>query len=271
MAKDYGQLRTGGERNMASNNDPAAGSVPENPAEPRLQGAHAEGPEPAWQARCLLRAARSGCLATSAKGQPFASLTTPACMPDGALLLLLSRLSEHTRHLMAEPRCSVLVSGAAETANPQTAPRVTVTGMAEVVDDKTLKARFLAVHPYATLYADFGDFATWRIKPIAGLLVGGFARAFRLREADLAPDAAAMTAILDAEADILARCNREQAGALAAIAGSAGEWRMVTADAEGFDLALTERVMRFAWPAPVRQAADIPPTLGRMAQQGGSG
>jgi hypothetical protein len=35
----------------------------------------------------LLRAARSGCLATSAKGQPFASLVTPACMPDGSLLL----------------------------------------------------------------------------------------------------------------------------------------------------------------------------------------
>jgi heme iron utilization protein len=42
---------------------------------------------PGWQARRLLRAARSGCLATSAKGQPFASLVTPACMPDGSLLL----------------------------------------------------------------------------------------------------------------------------------------------------------------------------------------
>src|ERR1700761_4685355 len=120
-----------------------------------------EGPaadNPAWQARRLLRAARSGCLATSAKGQPFASLVTPACMPDGSLLLLLSRLAEHTRHLMAEPRCSVMVSGVAETANPQTTPRVTVTGVAEVMDDKALKARYLAVHPYAALYADFGDF-----------------------------------------------------------------------------------------------------------------
>src|ERR1700722_12428756 len=91
-------------------------------------------------ARCLLRSARVGTLATSAKGQPFASLVTPACAPDLSLLLLLSGLSEHTRHLVADPRCSVLVCGAADGANPQTAPRVTVTGIAEVADDPALKA-----------------------------------------------------------------------------------------------------------------------------------
>src|ERR1700679_4212009 len=114
MADDYGGLRTGRERNMAS--APLDGSPAED--------------TPAWQGRRLLRAARSGCLATSAAGQPFASLVTPACMPDGSLLLLLSRLAEHSRHLMQDPRCSVLVSGAAVSENPQTTPRVTVTGVA---------------------------------------------------------------------------------------------------------------------------------------------
>ena len=84
-------------------------------------------------------------------GQPFASLVTPACMPDGSLLLLLSRLSEHTRHLMAVPACSVMVSGASDSINPQTTPRVTITGMAEVISDPALKARYLTVHPYASL------------------------------------------------------------------------------------------------------------------------
>ena len=80
---------------------------------------------PAWEARGLLRAARVGTLASVADGQPFASLVTPACAPDLSLLLLLSDLSEHTRHLRAEPRCSVLVAGPPVGANPQTAPRVT--------------------------------------------------------------------------------------------------------------------------------------------------
>jgi len=217
------------------------------------------------EARQLLRAARSGCLATSANGQPFASLVTPACMPDGSLLMMLSRLSEHTRHLLADPRCSVMVSGAAVSANPQTTPRVTVTGVAEVVDDKALKARFLAVHPYASLYADFTDFATWLVRPAAGLLVGGFARAFRLKAADLAPDADAVAALLAAEPGIIAHCNKDHADALAAIAGEAGAWRMVTADVDGFDLALDERVLRFAWSAPVSNGGDVRREMVRMA------
>lgn len=226
---------------------------------------------PAWQARLLLRAARSGCLATHAAGQPFASLVTPACMPDGSLLLLLSRLSEHTRHLLAAPACSVMVGGVAENVNPQTTPRVTVTGVADVVDDPALKARYLAVHPYASLYADFSDFATWRIRPAAGLLVGGFARAFRLKAADLAPEAGAVAAVLAAEAGILSHCNKNHPDALAAIAGDAGDWRMVTADVDGFDLALGERVIRFNWSGPVKDAADVRRELVRLALVAGGG
>ena len=228
-------------------------------------------PTPPWQARCLLRAARSGCLATSTAGQPFASLTTPACMPDGSLLLLLSTLSEHTRHLMADPRCSVMVSGVAETPNPQTTPRVTVTGIAEVVNEPALKARYLAIHPYASLYADFGDFATWRVTLAAGLLVGGFARAFRLKAADLVPEAEAVATIGAAEAGILSHCNQDHSQALAAIAAKAGDWRMVTADVDGFDLACGERVIRFPWSAPVKNAGDVRRELVQLAKQGRGG
>ena len=151
--------------------------------EAAADGTAASAPDdrPAWAARKLLRAARVGTLASSMQGQPFASLVTPATTPDLCALLLLSDLSEHTRHLRADPRCSLLVCGVATGENPQTAPRVTVTGLAETVVDAGLKARYLAVHPYAAMYAGFGDFALWRIRPVNGLYVGGFARAARLR------------------------------------------------------------------------------------------
>ena len=213
--------------------------------------------DPAWEARKLLRAARAGTLATSLQGQPYASLVTPACAPDLSLLLLLSDLSEHTRHLRAEPRCSVLVAGAPESANPQTAPRVSVTGLAEVISDAALKARYLSIHPYASLYADFGDFALWRIRPLGGLYVGGFGRAARLRVADLAPDPAAVAAIAAAEAGIISHCNADHPDALAALAGSAEEWRMVAVDADGCDLAAGERVIRVHWSAPVADAGGV--------------
>jgi hypothetical protein len=221
---------------------------------------------PAWAARKLLRAARAASLATSLSGQPFASLVTPATGPDLTLLLLLSDLSEHTRHLRAEPRCALLVTGAPEAANPQTAPRATITGLAERIDDSVLKARYLAIHPYATLYADFGDFGLWRIRPMGGLFVGGFARAARLRLADLTPDAAAVAAIAAAEAGIIAHCNTDHPDAMAKIAGRPGAWRIVAVDVDGCDLGQDETVVRISWSAPVVDPRAVRTELVRLAR-----
>jgi putative heme iron utilization protein len=221
---------------------------------------------PAWQGRMLLRASRVGTLATTVNGQPFATLVTPAAAPDLAVLLLLSSLAEHTRHLRADPRCAVMVVGPAAEPNPQTAPRLTVTGIAEPIPDAALKARWLTVHPYAAFYADFGDFALWRVRPLSGLLVGGFARAARLRQADLTPDPEAVAAVTAAEASILRHCNTDHPDALAAIAGSPGAWRMVAADVDGCDLAQQERVVRIAWSAPVTDAGGVRAELVRLAR-----
>lgn len=226
----------------------------------------------AVQARRLLRAARSGTLATvspSGDGcQPFASLITPAIAGDGGILLLLSDLSEHTRHLRAEPRCSVLVVGTAETANPQTAPRITVTGLAAISDTSPDRARYLAVHPYAALYADFGDFHLWRIEPRGGLLVGGFARANRLHAADLLPEAADTLAA--AEAGILLHCNNDHADAMATIgraaSGHEGAWRMTTADPDGFDIGMNGRTIRVAFASPVSDGGGVRNELVRLTR-----
>jgi len=225
-------------------------------AEPVNERAEARRAE-LWEARTLLRAARVATLGTQTAGQPFTALVTPAAAPDLSVLLLLSSLSEHTSHLAAEPRCALLVVGATEGANPQTAPRVTVTGLAERIDDAKLKARWLTVHPYAALYAGFSDFALWRLRLMGGLLVGGFARATRLRQADLAPDPDAVARIAAAEADIVAHCNADHAGAMAELAGATGDWRIVAADVDGCDLACGDAVRRVPWSAPVSDADGV--------------
>ncbi len=221
---------------------------------------------PAWAARKLLRAARVGTLATSAEGQPFASLITPATAPDASVLMLLSDLSEHTRHLRADGSCAVMVTGAADGANPQTAPRVTLTGLASIEPDPALRARWVAQHPYAEFYAGFGDFHLWRLRPVAALFVGGFARAHRLRQGDLISAAPAVAA---AEAQVIAHCNQGHAAAMTAIAhaaGLAGEgWRLVACDADGFDLALVDVVHRVAWAAPVDGPGAIRSALADLA------
>jgi putative heme iron utilization protein len=133
----------------------------------------------AGEAAALLLAARVGSLATVADGVPNAALVTPALVA-GEPVLLLSALSAHTRHLQAHAACSLLVVGTAATENPQTAPRVTLTGRAAVTEDPAVRAAYLAVHPYAALYADFADFAFWRLNIEQAHYVGGFAAAARL-------------------------------------------------------------------------------------------
>ena len=229
-----------------------------------------------FEARRLIRASAAATLATAAGGAPFAALVTPATAPDLSALMLLSSLSEHTRQLNSEPRCALLFTGQPEGPNPQTAPRVTLTGLAETVPEAevpALKARWLARHPYAALYADFGDFALWRVRPGGALLVGGFARASRLRLADLLPAPAATAAIAAAEAEIIAHVNDDHADAVAAIAeglhdAPPGGWRLVAVDTDGCDLALGEAVLRHPWPAPVAEADGVRTALIRAAREG---
>lgn len=219
---------------------------------------------PAWAARKLLRAARSGTLATATDGQPFASLITPATAPDGSILLLLSDLSEHTRHLRADPRCAVMVAGEADGPNAQTAPRITITGLAEI--DPASKPRWVALHPYAAFYADFGDFNLWRVRPRAGLYIGGFASAYRLRGKDLVTDA---PSIAEAEPGIIAHMNDDHADALGAIGARQGledPVRMLTCDTDGFDLVAGDLVRRIAWAAPLGSVGAIRAALIDLAR-----
>jgi putative heme iron utilization protein len=197
--------------------------------------------EPGFIARCLLRTARAGTLATqAADGTPFASLVTPAIAPDGTALMLLSSLAAHTRHVHASPHCALMVAGRPDGPNPQTTPRLTLTGEASPAPEPGLRAVWLAHHPYAALYADFADFALWRLVPKAAHMVGGFARAATLTAADLLPPAGAVHAIEAASARIISHCNNDHAEALGLLArrqGYAGHWRMIGVDCDGFDIA----------------------------------
>jgi len=246
---------------MAEPPDTAESSPESSPELPRES--------PAWQARKLLRAARAATLATVAEGQPYAALVTPATAPDLSILLWLSTLSAHTRHLMAEPRCAVMACGVADGANPQTAPRLAVTGLAERIEDTALKSRWLAIHPYAALYADFADFGLWRIRPMGGNFVAGFARATRLRRADLTPDPGGVAAVDVAADAIIAHCNRDHPDAMARIAiahgGTGGPWRMVGVDVDGCDLAGEDVVLRVPFTAPVADPGGVRAELVRLA------
>ncbi len=129
----------------------------------------------------------------------------------------------------------MLATGPAETANPQTARRVSITGIAEMIQDGALLARYLAVHPYAKLYAGFGDFNLWRITPRAALFVEGFARATRLGAATLMPDPTFAAAIAEQITTALTETS-ERLDHLTNRAGLGTGWRLANADLDGIDI-----------------------------------
>lgn len=137
------------------------------------------------QARALLRDARHAALAVSEPHTrwPLASRVSVACDADGAPLILISGLSAHCGALAADARCSLLL-GEPGSGDPLAHPRLTLLGLARRVPHgparDAVRERFLAVHPKAALYADFGDFAFWRIEPQRASLNAGFGKAYAL-------------------------------------------------------------------------------------------
>jgi len=203
--------------------------------------------------RLVARSCRKAALATSMDGRPYASLVTVAFDHDLSPILLLSGIADHTRNLEVDPHVALLLEGTQELANPQTGPRVTLTGHAVRDSDPRLRRRFLAVHPGAALYADFADFAVWRVCLERAHFVGGFGRAVWLDAPLVPPEDSA--ALAQGEEAVLIEMNQDHGARLAALlSGRTGDWRLVGLDVDGCDLAAGEDVVRVAFPLPI----DVP-------------
>ncbi len=124
--------------------------------------------------RTLMRAQGAAALGTLMDGAPYVSLVLVAFDADGSPLLLLSRLAQHTKNLLADPRVSLLFDGAAGLEEPLTGPRLTVLGSAAPCPDPEAFARYLARHPSAEMYASFTDFGLYKVTIARAHFVAGF-------------------------------------------------------------------------------------------------
>lgn len=228
-------------------------------------------------AKELLRTIRSGALATldPGGGFPFASLVTVATDLDGAPLLLTSRLSAHTQNLEHDPRASLLLAATGK-GDPLAHPRLTLVGEAARAGEPRVRARFLARHPKAQLYADFPDFSFWRMEVTGAHLNGGFARAANLPGEVLRTDLEGAEGLVEAEAGAIAHMNEDHREALALyatrLAGEApGEWRASGIDPDGIDLLAGDRTARVLFPRRVTDAGSLRAVLKAMADEARAG
>jgi putative heme iron utilization protein len=133
----------------------------------------------------LLRSQRQAALGTLRAGAPFVSMVAYAAEPDfGGLLLHLSLLAPHTRHLLADAHASLLICEPDDGRDDvQTLARITLAGTAAPVAETAQAAArelYLARLPAATPLFEFPDFTLFRLVPDEARYIGGFARAFTL-------------------------------------------------------------------------------------------
>ena len=232
--------------------------------------------ELAADARDLVRRTLKASLATiaSGTGYPYASLITTATEASGAPIFLISGLAQHTRNLTQDARASILFDGTGAAGDPLQGGRVTLFGRAEKVDDDAVRRRFLARHPEAAFYADFPDFAFWRLEVEGAHYIGGFGRIVDLSPVELLVDISAASDLLAAEPDIIEHMNQDHREAIRLYAtrlagGTEGVWRMSGIDPEGCDVisegdAHDARRIRFA--SPIATPGEARKELVRLAE-----
>lgn len=229
-------------------------------------------------AKKLMRTSRSGALATygAENGMPFASLVAMGTDLDGSPVILTSRLSTHTRLLMADPRCSLLLSAIGK-GDPLAHPRLTLLAKAERLEPgsekaQALRRRYLLQHPKAALYVDFPDFAFWRLDIASGSLNGGFGRAYRMEREDILTNLSNFPGFGEFEAGAVEHMNEDHAEAVALYAtklcgGREGPWQLIGIDPEGLQLALGDDILRLTFPKPLAGPEDLRPLLVALAQE----
>src|SRR5215471_16517300 len=114
---------------------------------------------PSSTAKSLLRRSRQGALATLMVngGDPYCSLVNLASAPDGAPILLISRLAVHTKNILADSRVSLMLDERAA-GDPLEGARIMLAGRAVETgeDDRdVLRRRYLSAHPSAETFAGF--------------------------------------------------------------------------------------------------------------------
>lgn len=228
-------------------------------------------PAPGQVARKLLRRCGKGALATIDRddGKPYTSLVVFAVMADASPVMLLSDLADHTANLKQNDGISLMLDGMEPGLESMAGSRLTVQGRISIDKDPATKARIVARHPEAAIYADFGDFNVYRITMERVHLIGGFGFIHWLDAKDVLADAPKLDAAAE---EIIDHMNDDHADAVAAYASASGmdgdQWQMIGIDTDGCDLSDGMRYCRVEAESRMLTPGDARRGLAALARSG---
>jgi len=134
----------------------------------------------AARARALVTGRAFGVLATNSKrspGYPFASVMPYMADAEGRPVFLLSRLAVHTKNVIEDPRASLLVFEEGAEEDPLNSARLNLMGEVRRLpesEDADTRAAYVARHPDAAEWLEFGDFGLYRMEVADVYYIGGF-------------------------------------------------------------------------------------------------
>jgi len=244
----------------------AAHATPSSARQAPLYDESVATPTHAERARTLAALLKTGTLCTLSQdppGYPYGSFVTVA-FDRGHPVFLISELAEHTKNLHGDPRASLMVAeGGAD--DPLANGRITLLGECTKAADRDAAAKaYLAQHPNAAYYADFKDFAYWRLEVSAVRYIGGYGRMSWVSARDWL--AAEPDPIGPHAAGILAHMNTDHADALPLYcrafskATDIDEATMTGIDRYGFEMSAKTkegpRPIRLAFPESIATPTD---------------
>lgn len=133
-------------------------------------------------------------LSTQGERGPYGAMVSIAWqqVPAG-FLCFLSTLSQHTRQLLADSACCLVIAEPYTNAcdDPQTLPRVSIECTAasitrDHIEFKSCKEDYLARFPTAIDRFNLGDFLFFRMEVQRARMIAGFGRAVTLMPSDIA-------------------------------------------------------------------------------------
>lgn len=143
------------------------------------------------EVRASLHNAQFGSLATinPNDGYPMSSRILVATDYDGSPVTLISTLAAHTKALLADGRCSLMV-GEPGKGDPLASPRLMLTCDSRQIqpDDEKLidlRDRFSRFHPKSKIYSGFADFSFFKLDVFYATYNGGFGRAYHISKEDI--------------------------------------------------------------------------------------
>jgi putative heme iron utilization protein len=131
-------------------------------------------------------------LGTVLGGEPFVSMVPfafirNAALPDsGKLIIHVSTLAAHTKHMLENSRVSLMVMAApSPDVSAQATPRVSIQGVVTQIDKESreyeeARAVYVERFPQSLDLFGFADFSLFTIAPVSARFVAGFAQAMTL-------------------------------------------------------------------------------------------